>query len=57
MENKIKASELFIKLILNSQYSMASEDDQVINRMLENHKKIDSYTKKYYLILLLIMNI
>lgn len=46
MENKIKASELFIKLILNSQYSMASEDDQVINRMLENHKKIDSYTKK-----------
>ncbi len=36
MSSKMKLSDLFIKLMVNSQFAMASEDDQLIKRLIEN---------------------
>jgi hypothetical protein len=36
MSDKIKLSELFKKLMINSQFAMASEDNQLIKRLTEN---------------------
>ena len=41
MKDKIKASELFVKLVVNSQHSMKSEDQQLIKRIAENHGSIE----------------
>lgn len=42
----IKASELFVKLVVNSQHSMKSEDQQFIKRMAENHGSIEDDVEK-----------
>lgn len=46
MKDKIKASELFVKLIVNSQHSMKSEDQKLIKRIAENHESIEGDTEK-----------
>lgn len=46
MKDKIKASELFVKLVVNSQYSMKSEDQQLIKRIAENHGSIEGDIEK-----------
>lgn len=46
MKDKIKASELFVKLVVNSQRSMKSEDQQLIKRIAENHGSIEGDTEK-----------
>lgn len=46
MKDKIKASELFVKLVVNSQRSMESEDQQLIKRIAENHGTLESDTEK-----------
>lgn len=38
MKNKIKASELFVKLVVNSQRSMKSEKNKMLQRVTENHQ-------------------
>lgn len=40
MQEKIKASDLFVELMLTSQVAMASEDNQVTKRIAENHPTI-----------------
>lgn len=40
MQDKIKASDLFVELMLTSQVAMASEDNQVTKRIAENHPTI-----------------
>lgn len=46
MKDKIKASELFVKLVVNSQHSMKSEDQQLIKRIAENHGNIEGDIEK-----------
>lgn len=46
MKDKIKASELFVKLVVNSQRSMKSEDQQLIKRIAENHGSIEGDIEK-----------
>jgi hypothetical protein len=46
MNNKIKASELFKKLYVNSQISMAQEDSQLINKLVERGNV--KYNMQYY---------
>ena len=46
MKDKINASELFVKLIVNSQHSMKSEDQKLIKRIAENHESIEGDTEK-----------
>lgn len=46
MKDKIKASKLFVKLVVNSQHSMKSEDQQFIKRIAENHGSIDGDIQK-----------
>lgn len=46
MKDKIKASELFVKLVVNSQHSMKSEDQQLIKRIAENHGNIEGDVEK-----------
>ncbi len=46
MEDRIKASDLFVKLVVNSQRSMKSEDQQLIKRIAENHGTIESDAEK-----------
>ncbi|MCR2050391.1 hypothetical protein NSB25_24415 [Acetatifactor muris] len=46
MKDKIKASELFVKLVVNSQHSMKSEDQQLIKRIAENHRSIEGDIEK-----------
>lgn len=46
MKDKIKASELFVKLVVNSQHSMKSEDQQLIKRIAENHGSIEVNIEK-----------
>lgn len=46
MKDKIKASELFVKLVVNSQHSMKSEDQQLIKRIAENHGSIEGDIEK-----------
>lgn len=46
MEIKMKASELFIKMVVNSQNSFASEDQNFIKRIAENHGIIKADEEK-----------
>ena len=46
MKDKIKASELFVKLVVNSQRSMESEEQQLIKRIAENHGSIEGDVEK-----------
>lgn len=46
MNEKIKASELFVKLVVNSQHSMKSEDSNLIKRIAENHGSIGGDLEK-----------
>ncbi len=46
MKDKIKASELFVKLVVNSQHSMKSEDQQLIKRLADNHGNIEGDIEK-----------
>jgi hypothetical protein len=45
MKDKIKASDLFVELMLTSQIAMASEDSQIIKRISENHPDISDSEK------------
>lgn len=45
MKDKIKASNLFVKLVVNSQRSIESEKNKILQRVTENHSDNDSYTK------------
>lgn len=47
METPIKASELFVELIFTSQVAMASEDNQITNRIAENHTAITDIEKQF----------
>lgn len=47
METPIKASELFVELVLTSQVAMASEDNQITNRIAENHPAITDVEKQF----------
>ncbi len=42
MKDKIKASELFVKLVVNSQRSMESEKQKLLKHINENHSKNNS---------------
>lgn len=46
MKDKIKASELFVKLVVNSQRSMQSEEQQLIKRIAENHGTVEGNIEK-----------
>lgn len=46
MKSKIKASDLFVELMLTSQVAMASEDQQLIKRIKENHGVINDDVEK-----------
>lgn len=46
MINKLKASELFVKLMVNSQFAMLSEDNNLTHRIAENHLNISNDVKK-----------
>ena len=46
MKNKIKASDLFVELMLASQVSMASEDEHITKRIAENHPYLGDDEKK-----------
>ena len=46
MIDKIKASDLFVKLVVNSQRSMESEEQQLIKRIAENHGSIEGDVEK-----------
>lgn len=46
MKDKIKASDLFVELMLTSQVAMASEDDQITKRIAENHPVISENERK-----------
>lgn len=47
MEDKIKASDLFVELMLTSQVAMASEDNQITKRIAENHSNITDIEKQF----------
>ena len=42
MKDKIKASELFVKLVVNSQRSMESEKQKLLKHINENHSDNDN---------------
>lgn len=46
MQDKIKASDLFVELMLTSQVAMTSEDNQVTKRIAENHPTIGDSEKQ-----------
>ncbi len=46
MQDKIKASDLFVELMLTSQVDMASEDNQVTKRIAENHPTVEDSEKQ-----------
>jgi len=46
MQNRIKASDLFVELMLTSQVAMASEDNQVTKRIAENHLTVGDSEKQ-----------
>lgn len=46
MQDKIKASDLFVELMLTSQVAMASEDNQVTKRITENHPTVGDSEKQ-----------
>ncbi len=46
MQDKIKASDLFVELMFTSQVAMASEDNQVTKRIAENHPTVGNSEKQ-----------